>query len=53
MAGRRLRVLDLAGKEILGVALGIDSDGALRVKQDDGAELRVIAGDVTIAKEGA
>ena len=53
MAGRRLRVLDLAGKEILGVALGIDSDGALRVRRDDGAELRVIAGDVTIAKEGA
>jgi BirA family biotin operon repressor/biotin-[acetyl-CoA-carboxylase] ligase len=53
MAGRRLRVVDLAGEEILGVALGIDSNGALRVRRDDGAEVRVIAGDVTIAKEEA
>ena len=46
-------MLDLAGKEILGVALGIDSNGALRVRRDDGDEIRVIAGDVTIVKEGA
>ena len=53
MAGRRLRVVDLAGEQILGVALGIDPDGALRVRGDDGAEMRVIAGDVTIVKERA
>ena len=35
------------------VALGIDANGALRVRRDDGAEIRVIAGDVTIVKEGA
>jgi BirA family biotin operon repressor/biotin-[acetyl-CoA-carboxylase] ligase len=53
MAGRRLRVVDLAGEEIPGVALGIDSNGALLMRRDDGTEIRVIAGDVTIAKEGA
>jgi len=53
MVGRRLRVRDLAGAEVLGVALGIDADGALRVRRDDGAEIRVVAGDVTIVKEEA
>jgi BirA family biotin operon repressor/biotin-[acetyl-CoA-carboxylase] ligase len=53
MAGRPVRVIDLAGGETQGVALGIDSEGALRVRRDDGAETRVIAGDVTIEKEKA
>jgi len=53
MPGRRVRVLELDGSQIAGVALGIDDDGALRVRCDDGAEVRVVAGDVTLAKEGA
>ncbi|MEE9606853.1 MAG: biotin--[acetyl-CoA-carboxylase] ligase [Myxococcota bacterium] len=53
MAGRRVRVAELDGTERQGVALGIDSDGALRVRAPDGDEFRVVAGDVTIAKEGA
>ena len=53
MPGRRVRVLELDGSQIAGVALGIDDDGALRVRRDDGAEVRVVAGDVTLAKEGA
>ena len=53
MPGRRVRVLELDGSEIAGRALGIDADGALRVQQDDGQELRVVAGDVTLAKEPA
>jgi BirA family biotin operon repressor/biotin-[acetyl-CoA-carboxylase] ligase len=54
MAGRRIRVLDPDGRtEVAGVAAGIDSDGALRVTRDGGDEVRVLAGDVTLAKEDA
>ena len=53
MPGRRVRVQELDGSEIAGIALGIDADGALRVGRDDGREVRVVAGDVTIAKERA
>ena len=35
------------------VALGIDAEGALRVRRDDGEEVQVISGDVTLAKEDA
>ena len=34
-----------------GVAAGIDADGALLVERADGSRERVVAGDVTIAKE--
>jgi BirA family biotin operon repressor/biotin-[acetyl-CoA-carboxylase] ligase len=50
MPGRRIRVQELDGTQIPGVALGIDADGALRVRRDDGEELRVVAGDVTLVK---
>jgi len=53
MPGRRVRVQELDGSEIAGIALGIDADGALRVARDDGREVRIVAGDVTIAKERA
>jgi len=53
MPGRRVRVLELDGSQIAGTALGIDGDGALRVRRNDGEEVRVVAGDVTLAKEGA
>jgi BirA family biotin operon repressor/biotin-[acetyl-CoA-carboxylase] ligase len=53
MPGRRVRVQELDGSELAGRVLGIDADGALRVRRDDGRELRVVAGDVTIAKETA
>ncbi len=53
MPGRRVRVRELDGSEISGTALGIDVDGALRVARDDGCEVRVVAGDVTIVKEPA
>lgn len=36
----------LPNQTIRGVALGLDSDGALRLKLDDGAILRITAGDV-------
>jgi BirA family biotin operon repressor/biotin-[acetyl-CoA-carboxylase] ligase len=52
MAGRPLRVSELGGASFAGVALGIDADGALRVRREDGSETRVVAGDVRIAKEG-
>ena len=53
MVGRRIRVSDLAAGEIAGVCRGIDPDGALRLERDDGARIRVLAGDVTIVKDGA
>ncbi len=51
MAGAPVRVLETGGAPLLGVALGIDADGALRVRRDDGAVVRVIAGDVSLAEQ--
>jgi len=52
MVGRRIRVSDLAEGEISGVCLGIDPDGALRLERNNGRQTRVLAGDVTIVKDG-
>ncbi len=52
MLGRRIRVSDLAEGETNGVCHGIDPDGALRLERDDGQQTRVLAGDVTIVKDG-
>lgn len=51
MAGKRIVALELGGEKLEGVALGIDKDGALRVARDDGTETRVVAADVTLAKQ--
>jgi BirA family transcriptional regulator, biotin operon repressor / biotin---[acetyl-CoA-carboxylase] ligase len=57
MSGRRVRVLDaIAGSgaaELVGTVRDIDADGALLVEREDGSIRRVIAGDVTLAKEDA
>jgi BirA family biotin operon repressor/biotin-[acetyl-CoA-carboxylase] ligase len=53
MLGRRIRVSDLARGEITGVCRGIDPDGALRLEGEGGGRIRVLAGDVTIIKDGA
>jgi BirA family biotin operon repressor/biotin-[acetyl-CoA-carboxylase] ligase len=53
MLGRRIRVSDLAEGETTGVCRGIDPEGALRLERGDGREIRVLAGDVTIIKDGA
>ncbi len=51
MRGQRIRVEEATGGgDFAGIAVGIDGDGALRVRRDDGQEVRVIAGDVTLAK---
>jgi len=52
MRGRRVRVLETGGNEIAGVALGIAHDGALEVEREDGRVVRVLAGDVTLARQG-
>ena len=64
MRGREIRVIDgtgtgsrvpganAPGGELHGTALGIDAAGALRVGRSAGTEVRVIAGDVTLAKAG-
>jgi BirA family biotin operon repressor/biotin-[acetyl-CoA-carboxylase] ligase len=54
MPGRRVTVCELDGSRLEGTAIGIDTDGALRLRRDGqtaGEEVRVIAGDVTLAKE--
>jgi BirA family biotin operon repressor/biotin-[acetyl-CoA-carboxylase] ligase len=44
--GTRCRVR-ADGREVDGVSLGIDADGALRVRDDDGRVHRVVSGEVT------
>ncbi|HEY8155359.1 MAG TPA: biotin--[acetyl-CoA-carboxylase] ligase [Myxococcota bacterium] len=51
MRGRPLTVLELDGARQSGVAEGVAADGALLLRRDDGSLVRVVAGDVTIAKE--
>jgi BirA family biotin operon repressor/biotin-[acetyl-CoA-carboxylase] ligase len=51
MRGQRVRVVQQDGRESAGTALGIDAHGALRLRVESGEEIRVLAGDVTIAKE--
>ena len=52
MVGQQLRVADLDGRpQAEGTALGVGSDGALRLRGPDGQERRVLAGDVTVVKE--
>jgi BirA family biotin operon repressor/biotin-[acetyl-CoA-carboxylase] ligase len=49
MAGRHVVVSDAGGVRLAGVALEPDAEGALRVRRADGAEVRVLAGDVTLS----
>jgi BirA family biotin operon repressor/biotin-[acetyl-CoA-carboxylase] ligase len=51
MRGQRVCARELDGSEIAGIALGIDPDGALRIRRECGEEIRVIAGDVTLAEK--
>ena len=45
---RRVRVTREDGSSIEGVATGIDGEGQLLLKKDDGSEVRIITGDVTV-----
>jgi len=49
LAGKEVRVLEMEGRETLGVARGIEADGALSLELASGEVVRVIAGDVTLA----
>jgi biotin-(acetyl-CoA carboxylase) ligase len=51
MTGRTVTVLELDGSRQRGVAEGVANDGALLLQRDDGARVRIVAGDVTLAKE--
>ncbi len=53
MRGRRVRVRELDGSEQEGWVHGIDDDGALRLALASGAQVRFLAGDVSLAKESA
>lgn len=52
MTGQRVRVVEPGDRVITGVAMGVDADGALRVRRDDGELRRVLAGDVTLDRPG-
>lgn len=47
LVGAQICVEEPAGR-VEGVALGLDDDGALRLRLSSGAEHRVVAGDVTV-----
>lgn len=47
--GQRVTVLS-ANQQLRGIALGIDRDGALRLRDDRGEEHRVLAGDVHLLR---
>lgn len=53
MPGRHVTVCQFDGTRLEGTAVGIDFDGALRIRPDgqESEIVRVIAGDVTLAKE--
>jgi BirA family biotin operon repressor/biotin-[acetyl-CoA-carboxylase] ligase len=53
MVGRSVTVQSGTSPDLTGSVLGITADGALELEAADGATLRVIAGDVTLAKERA
>jgi BirA family biotin operon repressor/biotin-[acetyl-CoA-carboxylase] ligase len=52
MRGRTVRVAEPGGRALEGVALGVDADGALRLRLASGAEQRVLAGDVSRGTRG-
>jgi BirA family biotin operon repressor/biotin-[acetyl-CoA-carboxylase] ligase len=49
--GTRISVVQ-DGRSVSGVAIDLDEQGALRVRQDDGGELRVLSGEI-MTDEGA
>ena len=51
MSGREVTVVQMDGARWSGVAAGIDDEGMLLVDRDDGSQSRVVAGDVTLAKD--
>jgi BirA family biotin operon repressor/biotin-[acetyl-CoA-carboxylase] ligase len=51
MSGRRVGVVQMDGSQWGGVAAGVDDEGMLLVDRDDGVRARVVAGDVTLAKD--
>lgn len=49
MTGRQVRAR-VAGREILGMAIGLDPDGALQVRLDNGIIQRIVAGDIELIR---
>jgi len=50
-SGRRV-VAHLLGREVQGEAVGIDPDGALWIRKDNGLQEKITAGDVEHLREG-
>ena len=46
--GKRVRVLNPKATSIKGIALGLDSEGALRLQPDDGRAISITAGEVSL-----
>jgi BirA family biotin operon repressor/biotin-[acetyl-CoA-carboxylase] ligase len=47
LIGQTIRVEEPTG-QVSGVVIGLDADGALRLRLESGAEHRIVAGDVTV-----
>jgi BirA family biotin operon repressor/biotin-[acetyl-CoA-carboxylase] ligase len=47
LTGRHVQI-EGGGAQCTGVVSGMDGDGALRLRQPGGQEIRVVAGDVTV-----
>ena len=49
-SGRRVTA-DVLGRKVHGQAVGIDKDGALWIRKDNGLQERIVAGDVTLLRQ--
>ena len=49
-SGQRV-VADVLGRKVQGQAVGIDKDGALWIRKDNGLQERVLAGDVRLVRQ--
>jgi BirA family transcriptional regulator, biotin operon repressor / biotin---[acetyl-CoA-carboxylase] ligase len=52
MLDRKITVAQVGGEEIDGVAVGIAANGALQIERPTKERIEVLAGDVTICKDG-
>jgi BirA family transcriptional regulator, biotin operon repressor / biotin---[acetyl-CoA-carboxylase] ligase len=50
LAGQPVELIDAHGARRLGLARGIDDDGALRVERADGSVERIVAGEVSVRR---
>jgi BirA family biotin operon repressor/biotin-[acetyl-CoA-carboxylase] ligase len=50
--GRKIKVTSF-GETLVGIAVDVDSDGALILKTEDGSQKRIVAGDIEYKRQNA